>query len=377
MNKQWKIDIAQIYDKFPKALKTYKNKCLMKSVALDSLLLYDIDSGVAQAIEVAEKLVDLDSFPTEESLIALTGALDGYYASRRDDGRWESAVRRGLKDKPMFPVFVLSYGRPAKNATLDRLERWDEEEVYDNTMVFVQPEQEAEYKRNHPKFHFYAKSVSSVGERMLAVLEFCRTYGIRHCIVLEDDIMGFYNVLKGGTSGGGRIANAEEQWGGDYLKYYAYTGLSIMREDRDCVMVGMRNRAMANNESTSLIGYHDPMRGGCPNICYFLDVERFWPIYKSIPKEHYSPQYDWAIQCAVVRARKHWAIITEIVKDEYHSKSVIAFAGDRESLAAEMIAYYGVQDYMSYRRFKDTELQGVKIFYSTRGYDEKRNEKLF
>ena len=58
MNKQWKIDIAQIYDKFPKALKTYKNKCLMKSVALDSLLLYDIDSGVAQAIEVAEKLVD-------------------------------------------------------------------------------------------------------------------------------------------------------------------------------------------------------------------------------------------------------------------------------------------------------------------------------
>ena len=377
MNKQWKEDISRIYSALPVKLKTYKNKCLLKSVALDSLLLDDFGSGVAQAIDVADALVDLDSSPTEEFLDRLTRALDTYYASRRDDGRWEIRVRARLRGKPMFPVFVLSYGRPGKNATLDRMERWDDDELYDNTMVFVQPEQEEEYKRNHPKFHFYAKSVTSVGERMRAVLEFCRTYGIRHCIVLEDDIMGFYNVLKGGTSGGGRISNAEEQWGADYLKYYAYTGLRIMREDRDCVMVGMRNRAMANNESTSLIGYHDPMRGGCPNICYFLDVERFWPIYKTIPKEHYSPQYDWAIQCAVVRARKHWVIITEIVKDEYHSKSVIAFAGDREALAEEMIAYYGVQDYMSYRRFKDTELQGVKIFYNTRGYDEERNKRLF
>ena len=112
-------------------------------------------------------------------------------------------------------------------------------------------------------------------------------------------------------------------------------------------------------------------------MVYFFDVARFWPIYKSIPAEHYSPQYDWAIQCAVVRARKHWAMITGIVKNEYNSKSVIGFAGDREALAEEMIRYYGVGDSMSYRRFKDTELQGVKIFYSTRGYDDALLEKLF
>ena len=104
-------------------------------------------------------------------------------------------------------------------------------------------------------------------------------------------------------------------------------------------------------------------------MVYFLDVERFYPIYKQIPKEHYSPQYDWAIQCAIVRSKKHWSMITGIVKNEYNSKSVIGFSGDRERLAEEMIRYYGVQDYMSYRRFKDTELQGVKIFYKTTGYN--------
>ena len=377
MNNQWKEDIARIYEGLPHALKTYKNKCLLKSVALDWLLLEDFGAGVAQAVDVADVLVDLEVDRSEHQLARLTGALDAYYALRREDGRWEQGTFGKLKKAPMWPVFILSYGRPGKNATLDRIDRWNDPEVYDNTFVFVQPEQEEEYKRNHPKFHYYAKSVGSVGERLLEVLKFCRLYGIRHCIVLEDDIAEFRHIKKGGVSGNSKISTAEEEWGACYLKYYAKMGLKIMREDRDCVMVGVRNRAMGNNESTSLIGYHDPMRGGCPNMVYFFDVERFWPIYKSIPAEHYSPQYDWAIQCAVVRARKHWAMITGIVKNEYNSKSVIGFAGDREALAEEMIRYYGVGDSMSYRRFKDTELQGVKIFYSKRGYDDALLEKLF
>lgn len=377
MNKQWKQDIADIYESLPDKLKTYKNKVILKSVALDWLLLKDFGMGNGLAIDVADAIVDLEADPSEDSIVRLTGRLDSYYASRREDGRWEERTFGSLRKAPMWPVFILSYGRPGKNATLDRIDRWNDPEVYDNTFVFVQPDQEEAYKANHPKFHYYAKAVGSVGERMLEVLKFCRTYGISHCIVLEDDIAEFRHIKKGGVSGNSKISTAEEEWGACYLKYYAQTGLRIMREDPDCVLVGVRNRAMGNNEATSLIGYHDPMRGGCPNMVYFLNVNKFWPIYKSIPAEHYSPQYDWAIQCAIVRARKHWAMITGIVKNEYNSKSVIGFGGDREALADEMIRYYGVQDYMSYRRFKDTEMQGVKIFYSTRGYDDERLKTLF
>ena len=69
-------------------------------------------------------------------------------------------------------------------------------------------------------------------------------------------------------------------------------------------------------------------------------------------------------------------MITGIVKDENNSKSVIGFTGDREALAAEYIKFYNVQDSMTYRRFKDTAMQGVKIFYNSR--KEKTDyEKLF
>ena len=133
---------------------------------------------------------------------------------------------------------------------------------------------------------------------------------------------------------------------------------------------------MANNESTSVVGYHEPMKGGCPNMIHFIDVERFYPVWEKIPKEHYTPQSDWAIQCATVSSGKKWAMITGIVKDENNSKSVIGFTGDREALAAEYIKFYNVQDSMTYRRFKDTAMQGVKIFYNSR--KEKTDyEKLF
>lgn len=373
----FKDDIVKIYDGFPDKLKTYKNKCLMKSVALDWLMLQDIEAGNTQAMDAALDLFNLATHATEENIERLIKSLDIYYASRRENGKWEKRVFGGLKMQFLCPVFILSYGRSERNATLDRIDRWNDAEVYDNTMVFVQPEQEEAYMKHHPKFHYYAKSVNSVGERMLEVLKFCRHWGIKHCIVLEDDIAEFRHIKKGGVSGNSKISTAQEEWGGCYLKYYYSTGLKIMKEDPDCVLVGVRNRAMGNNESTSLIGYHDPMRGGCPNMVYFLDVDKFYPIYKTIPEEHYSPQYDWAIQCAIIRAKKHWSMITGIVKNEYNSKSVIGFSGDRERLAEEMIRYYGVQDYMSYRRFKDTELQGVKLFYSPRGYDDNLNKTLF
>lgn len=374
---EWKSEVGRLYDALPLKLKNYKWKCVFKSVAVDAVLLNDFANNNPLAFGVLESLYAVDQSPVIDTLEGLVVSLDKYYAWRRDDGRWEQYTFGGLKNTPMVPTFVLSYGRPGRNATLNRMERWGEEEVFKNVFVFVQPDQKAEYQRNHPQFFFYDQAVNSVGERMMAVLEFCRHWGIRYAIVLEDDIAEFRHIRKGGVSGNSKVSTLEQEWGSAYLKYFAAVGRLAMHNDRDCVLVGMRNRAMCNNESTSLIGYHDPMRGGCPNMVYFLDVKRFYPIYKTIPREHYSPQYDWAIQCAIVRARKHWVMVTGVVKNEYNSRSVIAYGGDREALAQNYLDYYGVGDVMSYRKFKNTELQGVKIFYSSSNYDETANLKLF
>lgn len=373
----WKKEIARIYAALPDKLKNYKNKVLLKSVALDWLLLEDFQNDVDLAVKAVSAVLEVESSPTDTALAQLTGALDSYYAWRRDDGRWESKTFFGLRDFPIYPTFILSYNRPGHNATLNCFETWNDPELFDNTLVFVQPDQEEAYQKGHPKFHYFGKAVSSVGERFGEVLKFCRNWGIRHCFILEDDIQQFRYIKKGGVSGNSHLSKTEEDCGSCYLKYYAKMGLRIMRQDPLCAFVGLRNRVMANNESTSIIGYHDPMRGGCPNMTYFIDVERFWPIWETIPKEHYTPQSDWAIQCATVKAGAHWATITGMVKNEYNSKSVIGFTGDREALAEEMIHYYGVEDRMSWRRFKDTEMQGVKIFYSPRGYDNTLLESLF
>ena len=374
---EWKSEIASIYESFPKKLKNYKNKVLFKSIALDWLLLKDFEEEQPLAFKVVEAVLSLGSPANSDSISRLEKGLDEYYAWRRDDGRWEKKTFFSLNNFPIYPTFILSYNRPGRNATLNCFEKWNNSEVFENTMVFIQPEQEDEYKKNHPKFYFYGKSVSSVGERFLEVLKFCKHWGIRYFFILEDDIQQFRYIKKGGVSGNSHLSKTEEDCGSCYLRYYAKTALKMMKYDSLCAFVGLRNRVMANNESSSIIGYHDPMRGGCPNMTYFIDLERFWPIYKIIPKEHYTPQSDWAIQCATVKMGLHWGVITGMVKNEYNSKSVIGFTGDRESLAAEMIHYYGVEDLMSYRRFKDTEMQGVKIFYSPKGYDEKMNEKLF
>lgn len=376
--KEWRKEVSSIYEELPSELKNYRVKGILKSIALDPIILQDFAVDNELAVESIRQLFELREDPSKEKIERLVSALDNYYGFRREDGRWEEYVFGRLSSYELPPVFVLSYNRPAKNATLDRLDQWNDDEVYSKTTVFVQPEQLEAYKKNHPKFNYFAKSVGSVGERMKEVLKFCKRKGIRYCIVLEDDIAEFRHIKKGGVDGGSKISTTEEDWGGAYLKYYAKQSMKVMKEDPDCVLVGMRNRTMGNNESTSIIGYHDPMRGGCPNMVYFLDVEKFSPIYDTIPAEHYSPQYDWAIQCAIVRENKHWSIITGIVKNEYNSKSVICFSGDREQLAEEYLRYYGVEEQMNYRRFKDTELQGVKIFYKTGNYKEINcTEKLF
>lgn len=376
--KEWREEISCIYEELPKTLKNYKVKTTLKSVALDPIILQDFADDNELAVESIRQLFRLREDASKEQIERLISALNNYYSFRREDGRWENYVFGRLSSYELPPIFVLSYNRPARNATLDRLDKWNSKEVFKKTTVFVQPEQLEAYRTNHPNYNYIGKSVGSVGERMKEVLKYCKKKSIRYCIVLEDDIAEFRHIKKGGVDGGSKISTTEEDWGGAYLKYFAKQSMKIMKQDSHCVLTGIRNRTMGNNESTSLIGYHDPMRGGCPNMAYFLDVEKFKEIYDKIPAEHYSPQYDWAIQCAIVRDNKHWAVITGIVKDEYISKSVIGYSGDREKLAEEYLCYYGVEDKMNYRRFKDTELQGVKIFYKTSNYkDNDCKSKLF
>ena len=70
-------------------------------------------------------------------------------------------------------------------------------------------------------------------------------------------------------------------------------------------------------------------------------------------------------------------MITGCCKGENVGKSVIKFSGDRIELAKQYIEYYGVQDAMSWKKFEGTELEGVKLFYSTKLYDNSMNKKLF
>lgn len=375
----WRNRIAEIYRCLPDRFKNYKWYTIFKSIAVDYVLLIDVIDGsnlspsVENALRSIERNNDADKI--EECLNRLKEALDDYYLNRRDTGRWEAFRFGFLKDRSFPYVFVLSYNRWGKNYTLDRIETWNDPEAFSKTTVFVQKDQEEKYRVNHPRFNYHAQNVDTVGERMMAVLEFCRKKGIKRAVILEDEIINFYHIKKGGVEKESKLCPGEENLGSAYMKYFADLGDELMKQDEDLVLLGMRNRTMAQNESTSIIGHHEPMRGGCPNLAFYIDVERFYPVYKKIPKEHYSPQYDWALQSAIVSSRKHWVMVTGIAKDEHVGKSVIGFTGDREPLAKEMIDYYGVGDSMTYRRFKNTELQGVKIFYNK--HTKERIDELF
>ena len=373
----WKQEIEDIYSLLPDKLHNYPQKCMLKSVALDWLLLEDISNGIPEAVSAGTELYGLQTSPDKEQYNRLYEALNKYYLWRRDDGRWESKLFGRLAKKPLFPIFIMSYNRPNKNATLDLLDKWNSKDLYENTFVFVQEDQEEEYRKYHPKYNYVGKNVNSVGERCMEILKICKKLRIKYAVILEDDIYEFRHVKKGGVDGSSKMSLRSEDYGDGYLKFLMYYGLKAMRADKDCVLVGMRNRVMCNNEATSIIGFHDPMRGGCPNMVYFVDVDKFYPIYRQIPEEHYSPQYDWAIQCSIIKNNKHWAMITGCCKGENVGKSVIKFSGDRIELAKQYIEYYGVQDAMSWKKFEGTELEGVKLFYSTKLYDNSMNKKLF
>lgn len=375
---EWKDELERIYALLPDKLHNYPQRVMLKSVALDWLLLQDIESNKQEALEVGAKLYELEANPDKEHYNELYEALNKYYLWRREDGRWEKKVFGSLKKKPIFPIFVMSYNRPDKNATLDMFDRWNSKELFENTFVFVQEDQIEEYRKNHPRYNYVGKDVSTVGERFMEILKVCVKLRVKYAMIIEDDIYEFRHIKKGGVDCNGKMSTVADDWCENYIKYVQYKGLEIMRKHKDCIVVGVRNRVMCNNEGSSIIGYHDPMRGGCPNMVYFVDVDRLYPIYRQIPPEHYSPQYDWAIQCAVVKNNKQWAMITGVVKNEsYTSKSVISFTGDRTILAQEYLKYYGVEDSMNWKKFKNTALEGTKLFYNQKLYDNSLNQKLF
>jgi hypothetical protein len=374
---EWKNELERIYALLPDKLHNYPQKVMLKSVALDWLLLQDFENNVEEAIQAITKLYELEDNPDKEHYNNLYEALNKYYLWRRDDGRWEKKVFGSLKKKPIFPIFVMSYNRPNKNATLDMFDKWNSQELYDNTFVFVQEDQVEEYRKHHPKYNYVCKDVKTVGERFMEILKVCVKLRIKYAMIIEDDIYEFRHVKKGGVDGNSKMSLRSEDYCESYLKYIQYKGLEIMRQYEDCIVVGVRNRVMCNNEASSIIGYNDPMRGGCPNMVFFLDIFKFYPIYRQIPVEHYSPQNDWALQCAMVKNHKKWAMITGVCKGENVSKSVIKFTGDRTILAQEYLKYYGVEDSMSWKKFKGTELEGTKLFYNQRLYDNTLNQKLF
>lgn len=374
----WKQRINKIYKSLPDKYKIYKWKTCFKSIALDYVLLVDIIDGDKFACDIEKflsKLEKKDDEKVDNLLNTLVNSLDAYYLSRRDTGRWEKINFGFLEDEPFPKIFVLSYKRWDRNYTLEMLEKWNDSEVFKNTTVFIQKDQKELYKKHHPKFNYYTKDVETVGERFQAVLDFCIAKNIKRAIIMEDEIVNFYHLKKGGVDDKNKLCPNEENLGSVYMKYFASLGNKLMKEDKDLVLLGTRNRVMAQNESTSIIGHHDFMRGGCPNLVYYVDVERLYPIYKQIPKEHYTPQYDWAIQCSIVSNNKHWVMVTGIAKDEHIGNSVIGYDGNREKIAEEMISYYHVEDFMTYRRFSNTKLQGVKIFYNNRS--KNKQDELF
>ena len=64
------------------------------------------------------------------SLNSLVTSLDSYYKWRMNDGRYEETVFGKLRKKEPIITFILSYNRPESNATLNLIEKWNDEEVF-------------------------------------------------------------------------------------------------------------------------------------------------------------------------------------------------------------------------------------------------------
>lgn len=361
----WIEKVRTVYAGLPETLKSHRAHIVFESIALDNVLFEDMAKHKKPlAWKVGEDIAELQKYSTRNNLKQLYDDLNAYWLDRRDAGEFEHRRMERCKDLPLFPIFILSYGRPTKNATLECLERWDDQDVYDNTLVFTDASQVTAYKQGHPKWHYYVKDCKNVGERFGEVLKYCKERGLKYALILEDDLDRFCYIKKGGIDYNSKCNKINEEYDSCYLRYWMHKGKEIFEKDPDCVVVGMRNRVCCHAETTTIIGYQYAMRGGCPNLGFLVDVERIEEVWKQVPAEHYSPQYDWALQCAIVKMNKHWNLITAVAKHEnMSSKSVIGWQGDRTKLAEEYLKYYGVED-----KFKITTIRSkaasIKITYT-------------
>lgn len=342
--KEWQDWMLGLYDNLSDANKSSSLRAIFRNMSADLYLKEGAERGDRLQLNVLGKLCDFIQKDSCKALGDFKKALDEYYQANAETSVIEEEIFNLYADKPLMPMFVLSYGRWEHNATLEYIEkRMGSQEVFDNIFVFVNPEQEEKYKKGHPKFNYYPVKVDSVGERMLEVLKFCRRWGIERAFVMEDDIEVFKRVIRCGINK--CRCNRNDEWmDGRVFKYIQYKGSELMDADERCSMIRIRNRAHANSEDSSIIGYNDATIGGAPQLCWFLDIERFFKIYKQIPRIHYTPQYDWAILLSMLKNRQTWYVLTSVAKDEFMGNSVINDDSDRIKLANEMIKYYGVED---------------------------------
>lgn len=335
----------QMYFQLPECKRKTSTKNIYRNIANDRLMMKRVAEEESKASAAIDCLCEYTQSGEDSVLEQLSVCLDSYYADNAETAAIELENFKYYDKKPLMPMFVLSYGRWGRNATLEFLEKIDSQEIYDNTFVFVNKDQKKKYKKGHPKFNYYAVDVDSVGERMLKVLEFCKEWEIEYAFIMEDDIVTFNYIIKCSTQKA-RCNNKNDVPIGSWLfKYIQYVGEEIMTTDKNCHYIGLRNRFHSNTEDCSIAGYYDePTVGGAPNLCWFFNVDRFYKLYKAIPKEHYSPQYDWAMLLLTLRNRVNWYVVSGVCKDELMRNSVINYSNDRRQLAEQMIRYYGVED---------------------------------
>jgi len=350
---EWKNIIFEIWNTIPNKNRNNKLKTIFNNLSNDVFLKREVCRGSNFATDIIEACVDYANSPTEKRCSYLLCLLEDYYLKNSETCNIERSIFSLYKNKDLMPMFVLSYGRYEKNSTLDFLEKLDSKEIFDNTLVFVNEDQEEKYKLNHPKFDFYSVDAVSVGDRMLKVLQFCKRFKIKRAFIMEDDILVFNSVIKIGLYKS-RCNRKDELLDSSFFKYIQYKGSELMDEDKNCSMIRIRNRFCVNSEQTSVYGHGSATIGGTPDLCWFLDVDRFYDIYKQISPKHYQPQYDWAMLCAMLKNRSTWYVLTGVCKHESMGDSVTNDDTNRDELANEIVNYYNVGDMVRVVKVKST-----------------------
>lgn len=340
---EWQEWVLELYENLPDEFHNSSLRNVFRDISNDLYMKEGVVKEKQICCDVVTALCEFVNSPDEKKKNVLLDILERYYNSNTEPAFIEERFLAQYKNKPMMPMFVLSYGRWGRNATLNFLESLDDQEIFDNTFVFVNPDQEEKYKQGHPRFNYYAVEVDTVGERMLEVLKFCKHWGIERAFVMEDDIFAFYRIIKCGLNRC-RCSKKSEPLDAKLFKYIQYISSDIMDKDENCPMVRIRNRAHSNTAGTPIFGHEGVTVGGTPDLCWFLDINRFYKIYKQIPERFYTPQYDWAILCAMLKNRCTWYVLTGVAKGEYMGSSVIKYEDDRQKLAEEIIEYFDVAD---------------------------------